>query len=284
MDDIRPSLIIEGGGMRGFFSAGVLQCLLDNGIDIDYVIGISSGSLNALGYVSGNMDFFFRAAADKTKIYLRLHNLFDVDKGLLDTERFFLGLKDLYKKVMGSSKNLFIGATRAKDAELVYFSRKDFSECDDMVECVRASAALPVLMPKVKIKEEVFVDGGIIDSVPIKKALDDGRNRNVLILTRPEGYRKKKQVMEFFLSRWLIPFPLLKEKILTRHIRYNETAAEVERGVREGTIFTFRPIDINLGRTEYNIKKFRKIINDGYSQCLEKLPELKIFLGMEDSN
>lgn len=274
------SLIIEGGGMRGFFSAGALQCLIDNEIDIKYVIGISSGSLNAVGYVKGNMDLFFRAAQERTTRFIRPFNLIDVDKGLLDTERFFIPLVNSYEKIIKSDKELYIGATIAEDGSQVYFTKKDFINPEAMINCLRASAALPVLMPKVTLEGKVYVDGGIIDSIPIQKAISDGKTKNLLILTRPKGYVKKRQRMEFFLNRWLKPFPYLKQKILTRHLRYNETMKKIEAMEKEGKVLIIRPESVNLGRTEFSMKKFKKIYNDGYSLVKSRLGEIKKFLEM----
>lgn len=275
------SLLIEGGGMRGFFSSGVLQCFLDNNIRIPYVIGISSGSLNALGYVTDNLGSFFDSAQDQGQRYIRLSNLKDLDRGLLDTERFFSPVAKEYEGLMASPAIMKVAATRARDAELVYWEKSEFRSPEDMVMKLKASAALPVLMPKTRVAGEVFVDGGIMDSIPVKEAERDGKTRHIVIVTRPLGYRKSKQSMELFLNKWLKPYPVLKEAMLTRHIRYNKTLEELETMEREGRAVIIHPVVNRLGRMEFNLEKFRMIYEDGYAIADQYLSSVRELLGEE---
>lgn len=279
MKDI--SLLIEGGGMRGFFSSGVLQCFLDNDIKIPYVIGISSGSLNALGYVTDNLGSFFASARSQGAGYFRLKNLKHLDRGILDTERFFGPAAAGYERLIASEVIMKVAATRARDARLVYWEKSGFRSPEDMVTKLRASAAIPVLMPKTIVDREVFVDGGIIDSIPVKEAERDGKSRHVVIVTRPLGYRKQKQGMELFLNRWLEPYPKLKEAILTRHIRYNQTLEQLERMERAGSAVIIRPVVNRLGRTEFNMKKFRRIYEDGYEIASHNLDRIRVLLDQD---
>lgn len=274
------SLLIEGGGMRGFFSAGVLQCLLDNDINIPYVIGVSSGSLNAVGYVNHNLQSLFSNAKFMGKRFIQLKNLRHPDQGILDTDRFFQPAGADFIKLKSSPAIVKIGATRAKDAKLIYWEKSDFRSAEDMILKLRASAAIPVLMPKTKIDGTVYVDGGIMDSIPIKEAIADGKTKHIIVVTRPKGYRKPAQGLEFFLLNWLRPYPQLKEAMLTRHIRYNETLASLEKLEEAGEVIIIRPVINRLRRTEFNMQKFRNTYDDGYRIAREDLNRIRTFLDL----
>lgn len=274
------SLLIEGGGMRGFFSCGVLQCFLDNGLQLDYVIGISSGSLNAVGYVTHNLQSFFTYAKNMTKTYIQLQNLIFQDRGLLDTDRFFTPTEADFHLLKNAPGIMKIGTTRAKDAGMVYFEKSDFKSPEDMKLKLRASAAIPILMPKTIINGEVYVDGGIIDSIPLKEAQKDGKKKHIVVVTRPKGYRKGRQALGIFLHRWLRPFPELRQAMVTRHIRYNEALDELDRLEANGEALVIRPLVNRLGRTEFNLKKFRSAYDDGYQIARSQLDKIRQFLNL----
>lgn len=266
--------------MRGFFSAGALQCLLDHNINIPYIIGISSGSLNAVGFVCCNIEDLFASAKGTGKGLFHLENLVHLEKGILNTDRFFQPARHGYDQLMQSDAVLKIGATRAADAKLVYFEKQGFSSPDDLVGKLKASAAIPVLMPKTSVQGSVYVDGGIIDSIPVEEAIRDGKTKHVVIVTRPKGYRKWPQKLDYFLRTWLRPYPELKQAILTRHIRYNQTMELIERMESSGNALIIRPFVNHLGRTEYNLQKFRTTYEDGYRITLEKMREIQQLSGI----
>ena len=274
------SLLIEGGGMRGFFSAGVLQCLLDNNINIPYVIGVSSGSLNAVGYVNHNLQSLFSNAQFSGKRFIQLKNLRHPEKGILDIDRFFQPAKAEFLELKRSDTVLKVATTRAKDAKLIYWEKSDFRSPEDMVLKLRASAAIPVLMPKTIIDKTVYVDGGIMDSIPIKQAIADGKTKHIIIVTRLKGYRKGPQGLEFFLLKWLEPYPQLKEAMLTRHIRYNQTMDKLEKMEAAGEVIIIRPVMNRLRRVDYNMRKFRNTYDDGYLITRQEISRIRVFLNL----
>lgn len=272
------SLLIEGGGMRGFFTAGALQCLVDNHINIPYVIGVSSGSLNAVGYVNHDLQSFFTNAQSTSRHFLEIRNLRHLDQGILDTDRFFRSTPEEYIKLQQSQTALKISATRAEDAKLIYWDKSEIKSSDDLILKLQASSALPVLLPKTLIDNTVYVDGGIIDSIPILEAIADGKTRHLIIATRPEGYRKKPQIIEFFLHQWLGPYPQLKKAMLTRHLRYNKTLEKLDEMEREGQILMIRPVINRLRPTEFNLEKFQSTYDDGYLIVHQELSRIQHFL------
>lgn len=275
---MRTGLIIEGGGMRGFFSAGILKVLADEQLEFPYAIGISSGSLNLLAFAH-DMDkaspLFFEG---DRKGFLRLRNLRHPSRGLLDTDRFFERVPDAYPWLENISPDWHIAAVRAETAEIVYWPLGSFRDGEELCDHIRASASIPVLMPRAYIGGDVYVDGGIIDSIPIRKVLDDGVQKAVLILTRKKGYRKRKQTIGLYLRRWLKPYPQLRKAMETRHERYNQALEQVERLEEQGRIFVFRPEVHRLGRMQYDQAKAEQTYLDGVAIAERRLTELKAYL------
>lgn len=275
MDDL--SLIIEGGGLRGFFSAGALQALLDDDIRIPYVIGVSSGSLTALAYASNGLDAFVSLTGSRQRFF-RWRNLVDDERGVLDTDRFFRAAADQFETFRRSGVHLELAATRAADARQVFFSGEEIGSQADLLAKLKASAAIPVLMDRIRVNGEVYVDGGIIDSVPVTKAIRDGKTRHIILATRPPGYRKGPQRMEYFLRKWLRPYPQLKVAMQTRHIRYNQMMSRLETLETEALALVIRPASIRQGRLEYDPVKFQIAYRDGYQAVVDRLEEIRRFI------
>ena len=272
------SLIIEGGGLRGFFSAGTLQCLLDHDIRIPYIIGVSSGSMNAVGYAVGDLSTFFQYAGSSQRAFIQWRNLQDIDRGILDTGRFFNAAGGQFSQLCQAGVTMKLAATRAQDAQQLFFEKSQFKSSADLALKLQASAAIPVLMPKTSVDGAVYVDGGIIDSIPVGQALQDGRTRHIIITTRPSGYRKAPQAMEYFLRKWLKPYPELKDAMATRHIRYNRTMDQLATMENAGAALVIRPLVNRLGRIEFDVEKFHATYEDGYAITKERIEELRAFI------
>lgn len=275
----RVSLLVEGGGMRGFYSGGVLKRLLDEGIRFDYVIGISSGALCATAYVGGRLDLDFSTMAPSALSFVHPAGFIRPRQGILNTSSFidFL-VKDALEPALASPARLLIPATDALTGELTWWDQRDCATTDDLYRRIVASASIPFVMPQASIAGRVYADGGIRDSVPVDRAETDGISRHVLILSRRRGYRKGRQHLELYLRHWLRPYPKLKDAMLARHLYYNESVAHVEALEDAGSAFVFRPDEYRLGRFEYSPEKFALDFNDGYEMAGRRLEELRRFL------
>lgn len=277
---MRSGLIIEGGGMRGFFSAGILQVITEHNLEFPYAIGISSGSLNLLAFAL-DMNIDATSLFDPADgSFLRLRHLVAPGRGLLDTDRFFDQLPSLYPSLQDVSPEWQIAAVHAESASMHFWSLASIDNGEELRDRIRASASIPVLMPRSIIEGEVYVDGGIVESIPVRKALDDGVDKLVIILTRMKGYVKGRQPMDPYLRSWLKPYPKLKQMIQTRHLRYNETLRNIDQLEAEGKAFVFRPTIQRLRRMHYDANKAMYTFSDGKEIAQRRIDELKEFLGL----
>ena len=273
------SLLIEGGGMRGFYSAGVLKCLAENGFTFPYVVGVSSGALNAAAYVAGALDLDFSGLSSSPTSFFTLRGLVHPHDGLVKTDAFinvFCG--DCWEGVARSNQQLWIPATDAQTGELTWWGRDDFTSPEALRTRLIASASIPFVMPQCQVDGRVYADGGIRDSIPIDHAEACGYRKHVLILSRPRGYVKGAQHLELYLRHWLRPYPKLKDAMLKRHVYYNESIRRVERIEDEGRAFVFRMNEQNLGRFEYAPHKFAESFEQGRRDAEARLAELAAFL------
>lgn len=279
---VQASLLVEGGGMRGFYSAGIVRRLMDEGIALPYVIGISSGALVACGYVAGVLEPNFAALAGKGPAsLLSPRGFFAPHKGILRTDALIGALmtEDACEGALRARARLLVCATRASTGELAWWDQRTCEGARGLRERIVASASIPFLMPEARVAGEVYADGGIRDSIPVDKALADGVERHVLVLSRPRGYRKGPQHLELYLRHVLAPYPALKRAMLERHVHYNASVELAERLEDEGRAFVFRPEETNVGRFELAPAKLEALFRAGYAAAGARMGELVAFLG-----
>lgn len=276
------ALLLEGGGMRGLFTAGVLDTLTAAGVSFPHVVGVSSGSLNTIVYMTGIDPRDFISQGEKDGPFIRPWNLVRVRRGLLDTNRFFSPLEGLHRSIVTSGVRGWTTMTRARDAASVMVHLNGMSEPTALADRIRASCSIPVLMPQTTIDGEVYVDGGIVESIPIDVAESLGFTRHVMVLTQCAGYVKGRQHLELLLRTWLKPFPVLKEAMLTRHIRYNAGLERAERMEREGRAFVIRPDRAVIRRFETDRRRFSVAYDHGVEVARARLEELRRFLSAGD--
>lgn len=282
---MKSGLLIEGGGARGFFAAGILQILAQEGIHFPYSIGISSGSLNSLLYQLAIVDkpFPLQNFFSQHLPHIRFKNLFRPNEGLIQIDQFFKWLPDVYPNLQTISDQHQIAAVKASTGELEYWPLAQGENATELQKRIQASCSIPILMPKMSINNEVYVDGGIRDSIPIKKALSDGLDKIVLILSRKAGYQKKPQAIGPYLKHWLRDYKALELAMRNRHLHYNEALSIVSTLEREGKIFVFRPERHRLRRFEFNQRKSMQTFEDGAQMARNRLDELKKYLASPPS-
>ncbi|KGR88729.1 phospholipase [Ureibacillus massiliensis 4400831 = CIP 108448 = CCUG 49529] len=278
------SLILEGGTFRTVFTAGILDAFLENEILMPYIVGISAGAINACSYISEQKERTLRVFTNyrhdkryigfrnfiKEKSLFGLNYAYDVIPNQLD--KFDWGAFQSYK---GSIQ---FGVTNAKTGQVEY---KNALEMDKSCTLLRATCAIPVLFPEIKINETPYFDGGLADPIPIHKAIQDGYEKHVIILTRPQGYRKQSDRQSKFTMKLLqARYPKLVDTIKKRVIRYNETMHFIEKLEAEGKVFIFRP-DYPVQSLEKDVNVMRKSYEMGYKQAMGKMDELKKFLNIK---
>lgn len=275
-----PSLILEGGTFRPIFSAGVMDALLDNNIMFPYCIGVSAGITNGVSYISKqykrNLEVLENYRLDKRYLgfrnFLKCKSIFGLDF-VFDEIPNKLNPFDTntYKKYSGTA---LAGITNAITGKTEYVDLKDLDE-----KCLplRATCAIPIFFPAIKIKDNYYYDGGICDPIPIKKAITDGNDKHLIILTRPKEYRKKLSKGNILASKLLKKkYPNLVQPLLTRHTLYNETVRFCEELEKQGKAVIIRPEASQAVESfEKDIKKLKQGWQDGYNAATTKMNAIK---------
>lgn len=275
-------LVIEGGGMRGIFAAGVLEYLLDNDIKVDYVIGVSAGACNGCSYVSGQKGRAFAVCTD----YMDDPRYGSV-QSLLKTGDYF-GKKFMYHTIpeelnpvdnesfKKSGIRFEVGVFNCNTGESEYPEIKDMFED---VDWIAASASLPLFAKMVDIGGYQYMDGGLSDSIPVKHAQEIGCDKVIVILTRERGYRKAASKSIPLIKAKYKDYPKLIEALKRRHTVYNETLEYIDGEEKKGNVFVIAPVkDLGVGRLEKDRNKLKNAYLEGYYVTESYADKLKEFL------
>ena len=275
-------LVIEGGGMRGIFAAGVLEYLLDNDIKVDYVIGVSAGACHGCSYVSGQKGRAFAVCTD----YMDDPRYGSV-QSLLKTGDYF-GKKFMYHTIpeelnpvdnesfKKSGIRFEVGVFNCITGESEYPEIKDMFED---VDWIAASASLPLFAKMVDIGGYQYMDGGLSDSIPVKHAQEIGCDKVIVILTRERGYRKAASKSIPLIKAKYKDYPKLIEALKRRHTVYNETLEYIDGEEKKGNVFVIAPVkDLGVGRLEKDRNKLKNAYLEGYYVTESYGDKLKEFL------
>jgi len=270
MDLEHAALVLEGGGFRGVYTSGVLAFFVEKRLHFCYVIGVSMGACNAASYISRqrerNRIVNIRYVKDARYMsYLRLFTkgeLFGMEF-IFDTIPNALVPFD-FKTFMESEQTCLTTVTDCKTGEAVYYEKGELGA--DYMKILQASSSLPYVAKPVHYKGRVLMDGGLSDSIPIQKSIHDGNRKNVLVLTRPKGYRKKRSRF-LVLARLRYPrYRGLYRSLRNRHLRYNATMEYIDRLEEEDRVFVIRPrFPLDAGRIERNKDKLYAVYDQGYA-------------------
>ena len=275
----KVGLVLEGGGMRGVYTTGVLDYFMEQNLYVPYVVGVSAGACNALSYVSkqiGRSKKSTIGSIDDPR-YINYKNLFQHGY-LLHMDLIFDEIPNQtipfdYDAFYNSEMECVIGTTNCRTGKPMYFHKKD---CKDLMMVCRASSSLPFFSPIVDIDDEPLLDGGIADSIPIKKSIQDGNEKHIVVLTRNKGYRKNPTRMRRLIKKVYPQFPNLQEAIINRYQVYNETIDLVEQLENENKVFVIRPTQpVKIGRVEKNVEKLTEFYNCGYEDAKFDFKNLK---------
>ncbi|MBQ8365453.1 MAG: patatin family protein [Bacteroidaceae bacterium] len=270
----RSGLVLEGGGMRGIFTSGVLDNFMDRGIRFPYTIGVSAGACNGISYMSGqrgrakygNIDLLEQYNYIGLKQLLLKGNIMDFN---LLFHVFPTEISPYDYDALARSKEIFeMVTTSCKSGKACYFDEKH--NPTRIIDIIKASSSLPFVSPISYVDGEPMLDGGIADSIPLLRAQSQGFTNNVVVLTRNKGYRKSQKPtrVPFFMYR---KYPALRDAIRRRNAFYNEQIALVEQLEEDGKITVIRPErPIEVDRMERNIGKLTALYEEGYS-CADKI-------------
>lgn len=273
-----PSLILEGGTLRPIFSAGVMDALLDNNITFPYCIGVSAGITNGVSYISKqkgrNLEVVTKYRNDNRYLsyrnFLRCKSIFGLDFVFDEIPNNLIPFDmDTYRKYPGK---VLVGVTNAHTGKTEYLNGKNL---DDKATMLRATCAIQLLFPVIKINGKEYYDGGLCDPIPIKKAIADGNTKHLIVLTQPKGYKKELSKKNILVAKLLNKkYPNLKTPLLNRHNHYNETVKFCEQLESEGKVLILRP-EYNLDSFEKDINKLKSSYDHGYNLTINHLSEIK---------
>lgn len=278
---MKVGLVLEGGAMRGMYTAGVLDIFLDNNIKIDGIIGVSAGVLFGVNYCSKQRGRAIRYnkkyAGNKNYMsfysLLKTGNIVNKDFAFYDVPlKYDIFDIEEYKK---SKTDFFATVTNVKTGKAEYIKLDDVIE---QMEVLRATGAMPFVSQIVEYEDNEYLDGALADSIPIDKCIDMGYDKVIVILTKPLNYRKKKPLR--LLAKLVYgKYPNLVEAINTRYIRYNESLDKIIDLENKKEIFVFRPSrKVEMGRIEKNPEKLQEMYDLGISDANKALKELRNYL------
>ena len=283
---IKAGLVVEGGGMRGVYSSGVLDFFIEKDLFFENNYGVSAGACHLCSYLAKQYKRAFRVNVDylNDKRYCSVHSL-------LKTGNLF-GAEMLYD-IIPNELDLFDCDTYNKNESNFYVvitdintGKPEYVKIGDLkkdIIYVRASSSLPLLAQNVKINDKEYLDGGISDSIPIKKSIADGNKKNVVILTRDSTYRKGKNSLMPIIKLKYKKYPNFVKSMADRYIVYNEILDFIKELENNGDVFVIRPKKpVNIVRTEKNREKLEALYNDGYNDAKDCYEELLKYLGKEN--
>lgn len=277
-------LILEGGTFRPVFSAGVADALLSENILLPYCIGVSAGISNGVSYISRqpqrNLEILQKYRNDKR--YMSRSNL-RKNKSIFGLD-FVFG--DIPNKLIPFDKDTFfsyegtclVGVTNAETGQAEY---KNAMEMDENYTMLRATCALPMFFPAIELDGQKYYDGGLADPIPVKKALEDGCDKVLVVLTQPRGFVKRLGKYDKMGARALgRRYPEIKRVIKERPERYNDTVKFCEELAKEGRAMIIRP-NHPLNSFESDVRKLEMAYWHGYRMTKEKMKKIKRFLEVE---
>lgn len=272
--DEKTGLVLEGGGMRGVFTCGVLDYFMDKKIRFPYTIGVSAGACNGLSYMSGqwgrakfsNIDLLEQYDYIGVKYLFKKRNIMDFDLLFGEFPEHILPYD--YDAYFSSPGRYVMVTTNCRTGRANYLEEK--KDKKRIIDIVRASSSLPYVCPITYVDDVPMLDGGIVDSIPLLRSMEDGNEKNVVVLTRNRGYRKTSKDMKIphFIYK---KYPRLRVALSNRCKVYNQQLEMVERLEDEGRIHVIRPEKpVVVDRIEKDVNKLRDFYQEGY-ECAKKM-------------
>ncbi|GAA0078180.1 patatin family protein [Clostridium sp. CTA-5] len=276
-------LVLEGGAFRGLFTAGVLDALIDIKLDIKYIVGVSAGITNGYSFASKqrgrNLEVMERFINHQR--YVGYKNLLKC-KSIMDMDFVFDEIPNKhcpfdYKTFNKFDGKVLAGSFNILTGKVEYFDKESLEEKNLIL---RATCSIPLLFPFVKLNNNYYADGGLLDAIPINKSLSDGNDKNIIVLTRNEGYRKKEsKINKLTYKLYKNKYPHLADVLKNRHIEYNKQLDACKELENNGKALIIRPsIDMNIGRFERNKVKLKEIYNNGYNEVIKNKEKILNFL------
>lgn len=281
----RVGLVLEGGAMRGLYTAGVLDTFMDNNINVDGIIGVSAGALFGANYFSKQKGRALRYNKRycKDKRYISIHSLFTTGNIVNKDFAFYEITNNLDpfddKKFIKSNKDFYTTVTNIETGKAEYINIK--GSIVKNLEVLRATSAMPMVSKFVEINNKKYLDGALADSIPVKKCIELGYDKVIVILTQPLEYRKEsyKGIAKLLIKLKYKKYPKLVEAILNRYLNYNETLDYIIDLENKKKIFVIRPShNLGISRLEKDENKLQEVYDLGVKDANKIFKKLKKYL------
>lgn len=279
---MKKGLVLEGGAMRGLFTAGIIDVMMEAGIEPDGIIGVSAGAAFGCNYKSRqpgrairyNTRFAKDARYSGIWSLLKSGDYFNAEFGYhIIPKQYDVFDDEAFDK---NPMEFIVVCTDVETGKPVYqqLTRADY----DTYEWIRASASMPLASKVVELAGQKLLDGGVADSIPLAYAESIGYDRNVVILTQPEGYQKEHNPFMPLMRLALRKYPHMIEAMDTRHLMYNRQLEFVSQAEREGRCLVIRPKQkIPIGHISHDPENMRQVYDMGRDMGKEKLNDIKAF-------
>lgn len=280
----QAGLVLEGGGMKGVYTAGVLDFFLDKGIEFWRIYGVSAGACHMCSYMSKqrgralavNVDYLGDKNYCSVYSLLKTGDMFNADMCYRQIpEELNPFDHDAFERYLGKG---YAVVTNIETGRAEYLRLRDMHK--DII-AVQASASLPLVSRNVEIGGKLYLDGAMGDSIPLQKSIIDGNRKNVIIMTKEEGYvREPVAPAQLALIRAkYFKYPKVYELMRERHINYNRQLSYIARQQENGLAFVIRPRKkSDVGRIEKDPRKLKKLYTEGYNDAAACFEELLAYL------
>ena len=282
---MKTGLVLEGGALRAIFSSGVCDGLLAGNIMADYVVGVSAGIAYGVSYVSRqprrNLEVVTRYAPDPR--YMGMRNLRDKHN------RSYFGLDFAYNVIPNQLVPFDYDTFAAYPGEVeavvtnLNTGRADYLPVprkDRFSKVLQASCAMPLMFPVIQVDGQPYLDGGIGDAIPWRRALDQGCDRVLVVLTHPRSYVRRPDKILPLVRRTYRDYPNFIASMEERVERYNEDHRLLFQMEREGRLKVIAPTStLGVSRTERNTEKLRLLWAEGYQMAVDRMEELRGYFG-----
>lgn len=283
---MKTGLVLEGGGLRGMFTCGVIDEMMREGINFDGLVGVSAGAMFGCNYkskqIGRGLRYNIRFKDDPE--YISFRSLLKTGN-IMGTDFCFRRLPEEldvfdYETYKNNPMEFHVVCTDANTGKPVY-KRLDTLDRHE-IEWLQASGSLPVVSQIVKVDGYEMLDGGISDSIPLKYFQDLGFERNIVVLTQPKGFKKKRTSAMPVIKMALHKYPAVVEGLGNRHLMYNNELEYLSEQEATGNTLIISPEEtLPIGRIEMNEKKMRTVYEMGRKALRDKLEEIKTFLAKQ---
>lgn len=274
-------LVLEGGGMRGIYTAGVLDVFLEHGISFDGVIGVSAGAIHGCSFVAGQAGRSIRYYKKycKDKRFMSFRNMIKTGN-IVDEQFCYHELPETldpydYEAFEKSNVKYYVTCSNLDTGKAEYLQITDMQK---QIDLLRASASLPYASRVVEVDGKRLLDGGCTDSIPVHAFMKMGYGRNVIVLTRRRDYVKEPEYGT--LARvYYRKYPKFAQALKNRHKSYNNTRKLIRRLEEEGRAFVISPgEELGMGRTCHDPEEIQRVYDIGRKDAIRQLGNLEVFL------